>query len=273
VPELDPQILSYYEEGGEASRLEDDTRAGWLERERTQELLLRSLPPAPARVLDVGGAAGVYARWLADLGYEVHLTDPVPLHVEQAAADPRIHATVGDARHLDVPDASVDVVLLLGPLYHLIDRDERLLALRESFRVLRPGGRVFAAAIARGAGLLDLLVTHDRLHDPALLDVVAQGIRTGVHRGAEVGAFTTAFFHLPSELRSEVEEAGYDGVEVLGVEGPGFLVAGQPERVTDPARREAMLAAARLTEDQPEMLGALGHLLATGTRAAPSAGR
>jgi SAM-dependent methyltransferase len=154
VPQFDPAILRYYEDGREANRLEDDTRSGLLERERTKELLLRTLPPAPARILDVGGGPGVYAQWLADLGYEVHLIDPIPLHVEQASADRRVTAEIGDARHLDVADATFDVVLVLGPLYHLIDRAERLDALREAFRVLRPGGHLYAAAIARGAALL-----------------------------------------------------------------------------------------------------------------------
>jgi SAM-dependent methyltransferase len=266
VPQFDPAILRYYEDGREANRLEDDTRSGLLERERTKELLLRTLPPAPARILDVGGGPGVYAQWLADLGYEVHLIDPIPLHVEQASADRRVTAEIGDARHLDVADATFDVVLVLGPLYHLIDRAERLDALREAFRVLRPGGHLYAAAIARGAALLDLLIRHDRLDDAALLEVVAEGIRSGVHRGANVGAFTTAFFHLPSQLRSEVEEAGFDAVEILGIEGPGFLVSDQAERLADPVRRTTLLTAARLVEDQPEMLGVLGHLLATGTR-------
>ena len=42
------------------------------------------MPSAPAVVLDIGGAAGAYAFPLADQGYEVHLIDPVPLHIEQA---------------------------------------------------------------------------------------------------------------------------------------------------------------------------------------------
>ena len=89
---------------------------------RTQKLLADVLPPEPAVVLDVGGAAGAHAEPLAALGYEVHLIDPVPLHVEQARGVPGLASVaVGDARALDWSDASVDAVLLLGPLYHLTD--------------------------------------------------------------------------------------------------------------------------------------------------------
>src|SRR5437870_12160483 len=81
-PQPLPEVLAFYARGLEDRRLRGEE--GLLERYRTQELLLRYLPPPPAVVLDVGGGPGHYALWLAALGYEVHLVDPVPLHLEQA---------------------------------------------------------------------------------------------------------------------------------------------------------------------------------------------
>ncbi|HEV7534979.1 MAG TPA: tyrosine-type recombinase/integrase [Acidimicrobiia bacterium] len=107
----------------------------------------------------VGGGPGAYAAWLCDRGDRVHVVDPIPLHVEQAtAAHPRVTGEVGDARHLQQESGSVDAILLMGPLYHLVERPERLRALAEAKRVLRPGGVLLAAAISRFAELLDLLV-------------------------------------------------------------------------------------------------------------------
>jgi hypothetical protein len=83
-PAFDPAIGAFYALGGEEPRLGQGVFQ--IERARTEELLLRHLPPPPGRVLDVGGAAGAYACWLAQRGYEVALFDPVPLHVEQAPA-------------------------------------------------------------------------------------------------------------------------------------------------------------------------------------------
>lgn len=123
--EFDPDVLAYYDRGEEQGRL---TERPSLERARTQVLLERLLPLAPARVLDVGGGAGVYASWLADEGYQVHLVDPVPLHVEQARTGGEVTAAVGDARHLEEADDSWDAVLMLGPLYHLTARAERIRA-------------------------------------------------------------------------------------------------------------------------------------------------
>ncbi len=96
-----------------------------LEFLRTQILLRRYLPAPPAQVLDVGGGSGVYASWLAGLGYQVHLVDPVPLHREQAARLGGFAVSAGDARDLAQADASADAVLLLGPLYHLTSRADR----------------------------------------------------------------------------------------------------------------------------------------------------
>ena len=117
---LPSDVLDHYALGREQDRL--SRGHGRLEALRTTELLERWLPPAPATVLDVGGAAGRYALPLAAQGYAVHLLDPVPLHVEQArrasaAADRPLAAVLqGDARALPYDDASADVVLLLGPL-------------------------------------------------------------------------------------------------------------------------------------------------------------
>src|SRR5579864_4059544 len=153
-------MLLHYNETDEASRL----RQGWfqLEQARTRELILRHLPPAPATIIDAGGGAGAYACWLASRGYEVHLIDPVSKHVDQARAAskqqpayPLASAEVGDARHLPQGEASADAVLLLGPLYHLVERPDRIACLREASRVLRPGGLVWGAAISRFASLFD----------------------------------------------------------------------------------------------------------------------
>src|SRR5580765_8152374 len=130
------RIVRHYGDADEDSRL----RTGWfqLERARTQELLLRYLPPPPATIIDAGGGSGIYGCWLAARGYEVHLIDPVTKHVEQARAasakqpdHPLASAEMGDARRLMQADNSANAVLLLGPLYHLVEKEDRIACLRE----------------------------------------------------------------------------------------------------------------------------------------------
>lgn len=267
MTEIDPVIRQYYERGGERDRLAGGFPSGPLEFERTQELIRRHLPGEPLQVLDVGGGPGVYAEWLANAGHRVELIDPVELHLEQAAKrHPGISVAKGDARSLAVADASYDVVLLLGPLYHLTERTDRLRALGEARRALRPGGLLFAAGISRFAALHDLLVRLGRLHEDGVLASVTDAISTGALRGREDGLFTTAYFHLPEELQGEVDESGFEHPILYNIEGPGYMVTDFETRWADPERREGLLAAARLIETEPSTMGSASHLLVVAHR-------
>jgi ubiquinone/menaquinone biosynthesis C-methylase UbiE len=271
-PKPPPEVIRYYEAFDEARRLELDYFP--LERERTQEIVARHLPPAPAVVLDVGGAAGAYSYWLAGRGYEVHLVDPVSRHIRQAreaAASQRAElasASVGDARSLGRKDASTDAVLLLGPLYHLQDRGDRLAALREARRVLRPGGWLFAAAISRYASLLDGLRTGKIFDEPAFAAIVERDLESGRHvnETGQIGFFTTAFFHRPDDLAAETAEAGFEAPAVHALEGPGAFLPDFARRWNDPARREILLRFLARVEREPALLGASPHLLAVARR-------
>jgi SAM-dependent methyltransferase len=258
----DEEIDRHYETEYERDRLRGGSSR--IEFVRTQELLRRFLPPAPAKVLDVGGGPGTYAAWLADEGYQVHLVDALPLHVDQAAAaargrDRSFTVALGDARSLVEDDSSCDSVLMLGPLYHITERDERVQALAEAKRVVRSGGMVAAAAISKFASLLDGLVS-GWLGDPAFDAIVERDLAEGQHRNPTDRRewFTTAFFHHPHELQAEVEDAGLEFETLFGIEGPGWLLW---EQWDDPVGRERILSVARAVEQEPSLMGASSHLL------------
>src|SRR5918994_4554119 len=210
---FDPVIADFYDRTPEETRLEHGPFR--LEEARTRELIQRFAPPPPATVLDVGGAAGAYALWLAAAGYTVHLMDAAPRLVAEAerrsglAERPLASCRIGDARALDVPDATAHIVLLLGPLYHLTEASDRARALTEARRVLRPGGWLFAAAISRYASALDGLA-RNLLDDSRFERIVQRDLRDGQHRNPtdRLDYFTTAFFHRPDELAQEIQAAG-----------------------------------------------------------------
>lgn len=234
-----------------------------LEHERTMRLLARFVAPG-SRVADVGGGTGRYAEWAVGLGCEVELLDPVPLHLEHARAR-GISAELGDARALPWPDASFDAVLLLGPLYHLGERGDRLRALREAARVCRPGGVVAAAAISRLAPILGQ-VRRGAIFDNAIFRNAWRETAEGRRVAPELrqGPFPDAWFHLPDELRGELVEAGLDVRGVFGLEGPGWLANDLSSRLDDPESRARLLELAERFEEDPNVLGISPHLLAVG---------
>jgi ubiquinone/menaquinone biosynthesis C-methylase UbiE len=271
-PGLPIEIVEHYEMVDEAERLEQaDTQ---IEKIRTQEILRRYLPPPPAVILDIGGGAGVYAFWLAERGYRVHLVDGSPRHVTQAEAasekiggQPLASIKLGDARQLEHPDSSADGVLLLGPLYHLTERDDRILALREAHRVLRPGGVLLAAAITRFASTIDALL-EDLVDDPEFAPIYEQDLRYGQHRNPTDNPefFTTAFFHHPQELLDEFESVKFRVEALLAIEGPVRMMKDFPQQWQVPDIRERLLKIARLTESETTLLGVSPHIMAIGKK-------
>lgn len=265
------EVVEFYTHTAEEVRL--GSSSSQLEFERTKELVRRFLPVPPALVVDVGGASGPYAFWLANLGYEVHLLDATPRLVDLARrqddhAPHRLASiAVGDARRLPFDESSVDVILLLGPLYHLPNRSDRLGAVAEARRVLRPNGLIIAAGISRYAGTLDALALHPTL-DEQVVTIRHRAVADGRYRNdtGNPRYFTTAYFHRPEDLVEELGEMGFAAVQIFGVEGPGWLLADFEARWADRAGREMILRVARLLEAERSIAGASAHLLAVGRR-------
>jgi SAM-dependent methyltransferase len=258
VRSVEKEIIAYYTDTyDETRRLKSDI--GPLEQARTQELMQRCLPPPPAVVLDIGGATGVYSFWLAGLGYDVHLVDIVPRHIEQATraaqepGSPRLASVrVGDARELAFDNGTADGMVMHGPLYHLPDREDRLRAIAEAARVLRPGGVLLAFAINRYAGLIfGLLRGH--VFDPDYHRMIRTEVETGRRQNPPPWAstFPNAFFHHPQELAAELEAGGLTHERTLGILGPAWMVPDLDASWQEEVRRQVILDIARLTENEP----------------------
>lgn len=272
--EVNADILAYYGRGDEQQRLTSGRQR--VEFLRIQDLLDRHLPSPPARVLDIGGGAGVHALPLAAAGYEVRLVDPVPLHVEQAAAAsaaaaaPLAGVSVGDARDLaGFASGSQDAALLLGPLYHLQEKEDRLAALREAHRVVGRGGVVVAKALSRFYPLFEPIA--DGLPVAAGdAEWSARFAADGRHRDrpGDPEGFPTSYFHRPDELVAEVAAAGLEVVALLAGSGCVKLFPDLDARLDDDAQRERLLAVLRLTEAEPSVIGMSQNFLAIGRAAA-----
>lgn len=263
-PQVDPRVLARYEVYDEDSRLWRPG-LGDLVRLRSWDIFDRFLP-AGGQVLDVGGGPGTHAAYLAERGDDVTLIDPVPRHLAQARARALVGSApfsvcLGDATRLPVPSASVDAVVLMGPIYHLVERADRMVALAEARRVLRPGGRVLAEIITRHAWVLDATVKGLTGSAEVWADVERSGA-SGLSQDPEAvppGSFW-AYFHRLDEITREVVEAGFRDVILVAVEGFAWLLGDLEQRMI--AEPEPIVAAVRLTEREPSMLGCSAHVMA-----------
>lgn len=269
LPVDDASLQAYYAQSDEADRLARGL--GRVEFLRTVEVLERVLPDVPAAVADIGGGPGRYTDHLLSLGHSVVHRDLVASHVDavrtrhrpDTPTRDRLDAAVGDARRLDLPDSSVDVVLLLGPLYHLPDPDDRRAAIAEAARVVRPGGHVLAAAISRHAVLLDgVLLKRVDLVYPEILDLI-DGVReTGVIPPLFEGSFN-GYAHRADDLRDELTDAGLAVDQLISVEGIALALSDIDARLDDPSERERLMRVLRAVESAPDLIGVGPHILAS----------
>lgn len=265
-------VAAHYKAKPEDLRL--NSRTGMLEKERLQEFMQRFLPPPPAVILDVGGGPGEHALWLANRGYKVHLVDIVPYHIEQAqkassaqAGAPLASASVGDARSLNSPDASVDGVLLFGPMYHLTEKKDRMKSLAEAHRVLKPGGILMTIGISRFVYALDGFFK-GYLDDPEFLPIVDGDLKDGHHLNPTGNPeyFTDSFFHNAEELQAEVREGEFKIQGCFGIEGPGWLLPNFQDHWNDEGRRSRLLKMVRALESEPSLFGLSAHLMVVGQK-------
>jgi ubiquinone/menaquinone biosynthesis C-methylase UbiE len=245
-----------------------------LEFERSKEIIHRFLPRRPCIIYDVGGGPGNYSSWLAQLGHEVHLVDPVPLHIRQAKqaatrapSSAPAEIMIGDARHPEFRSHSADVVLLMGPLYHLPKSRDRRTALAEAYRVLTPGGLLMGVGVTRFTSMMDGSWA-GYLSDPRFVEIVRRDLRTGEHRNPRnVRAYwTTAFFTHPDELAREFRVAGFRLNGIFAVEGFVWWVPGLSRKWRDPSFRSRLLEFLRKTEQEPTLMGLGPHILCVGTK-------
>lgn len=260
------KVRDFYDGGGEAGRLERGL--GIVEGTRTKELLSRFLRPGTA-VYDIGGGTGYYADWLAAQGHSVTMVELAPAAVEYARTHQSTpwQALTGDARHLPLPDTSADACLLLGPLYHLQQKEDRMQALSEAWRVLRPGGQLFAAGISKFSSATWALsvygLKNDYIDDPVYMEMLRMEITTGQHHKPDrYNCLCEAYFHTPEGFREELEEGDFRVHALYAVEGCAWLTPALAEKWQEPACRENLLTLVRMTEEEPSLLGLSPHFLA-----------
>jgi ubiquinone/menaquinone biosynthesis C-methylase UbiE len=209
-----------------------------LEYIRCKEIISRYLSRDNLKIADIGGATGAFSFWLAEKGHKVSLLDFVPKHIEIAQKNEKEKGIklssimIGDARELPYQNESFDVVLLMGPLYHLIEKPDRLKALQEAYRVLTPNGYILCEVISRFASMVDGF-QYDLVNDPDFVDIMIRDINTGIHKDTskQKNYFTDSYFHYPNEVSSEIEEAKFKFKELVAVTSFGCTIPNIDEKI------------------------------------------
>ncbi|NBJ90893.1 class I SAM-dependent methyltransferase [Acutalibacter sp. 1XD8-36] len=265
------EIYDFYENGAEIGRLE--RRLGVIEAARTKELLARYIKPGMT-VFDVGGGVGYYSDWLASLGCTVSLYELAPSAVRYAIDHQTVpyHAEPADARFLPAEEDSCDALLLMGPLYHLTDKQDRLKALSEARRILRHGGLLIATGISKFSSATWALSTYrtanDFIDDETYMDMLRSELTTGEHhRPDKYPRFIAeAYFHTPESFADELKEAGFAIGDMLAIEGIIWPTPDLNAKWEDTSSREHLLELLRLTESEPSVLGYSPHFMAVASK-------
>jgi SAM-dependent methyltransferase len=254
----DPQV--------EHNRLEEHQ----LEYDLTWRFLEAYLPPK-GEILEIGAGTGRYTLELVKRGYTVTAVDLAEenlkvcrAYLAQAELEHRAQYILGDARYLrDVPIKEFDAVLMMGPLYQLVEESDRQMALREAHARLRPGGIIFSAFISR-YGCWGLVVKNI----PQLIEY-SEEISSVLSRGIDSddwprGGFR-AYYATVSEIAPLHENTGFETLKVLGVE-PCISADDESYNKLKGVRRELFLDLFYELSDKPSIVGASRHLLYIGRK-------
>ncbi|MCS6838034.1 MAG: class I SAM-dependent methyltransferase [Bdellovibrionaceae bacterium] len=162
-PPITPSLVTYYSNNDEHLRhqrhqLEFDVTIKYLTK-------LTQTNSGSLKILEVGAGAGYYTKWLLQKGHEVTAVEPVPRLVQQLEHlketwGTQLTVIQGDETAIYQLTAQFDRILLMGPLYHLFDKDQRKTLLIKSHQMLSKEGQVFAIFLSR-IGYLSYLLKND----------------------------------------------------------------------------------------------------------------
>jgi ubiquinone/menaquinone biosynthesis C-methylase UbiE len=175
--------------------------------------------------------------------------------------------TVGGAQHLEYDSEYFDAVLMLGPLYHLTEKDARLRALNEAKRVLSKGGVVFCAAISRYASMLDGYF-RNLISDLRFVKIMNRDLKDGQHRNntENLDYWTTAYLHKPDELKEEIIQSGLKLENLFAIDSFGWLIPNFQEKWQNKDYRDLLLRTIRVVEKDTSLTGMSAHIMGVATK-------
>ncbi|MDO1450839.1 class I SAM-dependent methyltransferase [Rhodocytophaga aerolata] len=246
---------------------------GPLELERNKTLIGRYIKSPKRVVIDVGGGTGIYSQWLADLGHQVHLVDPVAKHIRKAKSRMSEHKQkftcyLGESKRLCFADNLADLVLVHGPLYHLQSGSERIKAIKEAKRVCKKNGVILAVAINYASYTLVGLL-NGMIHQQGFYQMCRSHLLTGLHNPPQDNQalfLPQAFFHKPDELINEFKQVDLREIDLIAVEGMSWLDKDFFQNWENPVKKKALMSLLELTEKDPYLISLSPHMMIVGRK-------
>lgn len=259
-------IIQYYNDYNENDRLSENHS---IERIRTQLIIERYLDNNNKAIIDIGGGTGVYSFWLANKGFKVDLVDFVPRHIDIAKEKNSKNNNklnkieVGDATNLSYADNTFDYALLFGPLYHILDRDSRIKAIKEASRVVKKDGYIFISYISKFASLVDGF-KYDFVQDQQFITILDNDLLSGLHinNTEKPYYFMNTYFHSIDDIVSEINESGNKANKILGIEGFSVIIDAPEKKMNDKKYKEYLLKKIEETEEEKSIIGISSHIMA-----------
>lgn len=245
-----------------------------LEYDMTWLYLNRYLPPPGANLLEVGSGTGKYSLELARRGYHVLAIDIAPRLIAGAKTraielglDKQVEFRAGDVRTLaNVTGTAFDAALVMGPLYHLVLREDRLLALDNIYRSLKLGSIVFSSWISR-LGIWGQLLREK----PGLIEdreevssVLENGCDRYSHRN-HTGEGFRGYFALVDEISPLHEEVGFRTLTLAGIE-PAISADDESYNCLSGERRRLWLDFLLKLSSEPGLIASSRHILYIGKK-------
>lgn len=261
------EVYDFYNHGAEVDRLEHGL--GIVEFYRSREIIGEYLQQDKT-IYDIGGGIGKYSSYLAEMGHNVTLIELAPFAVEYAKEhmkNVKYEAEVGDARQINKPDDSADIVLLMGPLYHLQNESERKKVLDEAYRILKKGGLLFAVGISKFSSTTWALSVYgngcDFIDDDIYLDMLKKEVKNGIHNRPKEYPFiiANAYFHTVDQMKNEVSSSGFTVLNSHAIEGCIWFTPKLDEKWQDKNSRKRLLDIVHMTEHEETLMGMSPHFM------------
>lgn len=248
-------LITYYNKFNEDKRLTH--RHGIVEYTTAMkyicELLSKMNNP---KIIDIGAGTGKYSVSLAENGYDVTAVELVKHNLMTLKAkNTSVKACQGNATNLSkFNDNSFDMVLLFGPLYHLINKEDKLKALMEAKRIVKDDGVVLISYYMNEYAI----ITHG-FRDNNILEAIKNGdIDENYHvTPKETDLYSMVRLEDINELN---ELAGLKRIKILAQDGPSDYIR-QVINKMDDETFNLYIKYHLSTCERLELLGASSHVL------------